>query len=108
MVSFETILEQIERGEVESLFVLNGDPSGWISSADLGKLDQLKLLIVQDLLKSDANAKAHFLLSKRSLGRKGWNIRESSMGWRRPSIVVCRRTERQPAGWPHLDGTFRT
>jgi NADH-quinone oxidoreductase subunit G len=62
VVSFSKILEQIGRGEVESLFVLGGDPEGWISDSDVAKLDKLKLLIVQDLLASAASAKAHFVL----------------------------------------------
>ena len=62
VVPFSRILEQIGKGEIESLFVLGGDPAGSISDADLGKLDKLKLLIVQDLLASPATSKAHFVL----------------------------------------------
>ena len=63
VVSFSTILDQIGTGAVESLFVLGGDPEGWISTADVGKLDKLKLLVVQDLLATAASAKAQFVLS---------------------------------------------
>lgn len=62
VVSFSTILEQIGKGEIEALYVLGGDPAGWIDPADLGKLDKLKLLIVQDLLGSAATDKAQFVL----------------------------------------------
>jgi NADH-quinone oxidoreductase subunit G len=63
VVTFSTILEQIGRGEIEALFVLGGDPEGWINAADVGKLDKLKLLIVQDLLATPASDKAQFVLS---------------------------------------------
>lgn len=63
VVAFATILDQIGRGEIESLYVLGGDPEGWISDADLPKLDKLKLLVVQDLLASAASAKAQFVLA---------------------------------------------
>ena len=62
VVPFTTVLHDIENGSVEALFVLGGDPEGWIGDADAAKLDKLKLLIVQDLLGSAASAKAHFVL----------------------------------------------
>ncbi len=63
VVSFTTVLDRIGRGEIDSLYVLGGDPEGWIADADVGKLDKLKLLIVQDLLASTASAKAQFVLA---------------------------------------------
>lgn len=63
VMSFSTVLDQIEKGEIETLFVLGGDPEGWISADDVGKLDRLKLLIVQDILESTANSKAQFVLA---------------------------------------------
>ena len=62
VISFSTALDQIGRGEIGALYVLGGDPEGWISEADIGKLDRLKLLIVQDLLASAASAKANVVL----------------------------------------------
>jgi NADH-quinone oxidoreductase subunit G len=62
VVSWSSILEKIDRGEVGAMYVLGGDPEGWISDTDAGKLDKLKLLIVQDLLVSPASQKAHFVL----------------------------------------------
>lgn len=63
VMSFSTVLDQIEKGEIETLFVLGGDPEGWISADDVGKLDRLNLLIVQDILESTANSKAQFVLA---------------------------------------------
>lgn len=63
VTSFATLLERIGKGEIDALFVLGGDPEGWIADADLSKLDKLKLLIVEDLLGSAASAKAHFVLA---------------------------------------------
>ena len=62
VIEFASILDGVSRGEIDTLFVLGGDPEGWISDADAAKLDKLKLLIVQDLLESAASAKAHFVL----------------------------------------------
>lgn len=62
VLTFAAVLDQIGRGEVEQLYVLGGDPEGWISEADVSKLDKLKLLIVQDLLESAASGKAQFVL----------------------------------------------
>lgn len=63
VIEFKDLLNQISSGGIESLFVLGGDPEGWISDADVSKLDKLKLLVVQDLLASAASAKAHFVLA---------------------------------------------
>ena len=63
VIEFASVLDQVSRGDIESLFVLGGDPEGWINEADVGKLDKLKLLVVQDLLASTASAKAHFVLA---------------------------------------------
>ena len=46
----------------KALYILGGDPEGWISDSDATKLDKLKLLVVQDLLESAASRKAHFVL----------------------------------------------
>jgi NADH-quinone oxidoreductase subunit G len=61
VVPFTSVRDQIGQG-IDSLYVLGGDPEGWISDADAAKLDKLKLLIVQDLLESPASSKAHFVL----------------------------------------------
>ena len=63
VVEFSQVLDQVSRGEIDTLFVLGGDPEGWISAADVAKLDKLKLLVVQDLLASAASAKAQFVLA---------------------------------------------
>lgn len=63
VIEFSSVLNQIAKGEIEVLYVLGGDPEGWISDADLPKLDKLKLLVVQDLLASAASAKAQFVLA---------------------------------------------
>lgn len=62
IIPFATVLEQIQSGEVKSLYVLGGDPEGWISDSQIATFDKLSLLIVQDLLSSAASEKAHFVL----------------------------------------------
>ena len=62
VIEFSSILEGVSRGEIEALYILGGDPEGWISDSDATKLDKLKLLVVQDLLESAASRKAHFVL----------------------------------------------
>jgi NADH-quinone oxidoreductase subunit G len=63
VLEFSDLLGQVSRGEIEALYVLGGDPEGWISDADAAKLDKLKLLVVQDLLASAASSKAQFVLA---------------------------------------------
>ena len=63
VTSFSTILDQIGRGEIEALYLLGGDPHGTFADGDVAKLDKLKLLIVQDLLKSAVTEKAQFVLA---------------------------------------------
>jgi NADH-quinone oxidoreductase subunit G len=63
VVQFSDVLAQAARTEIETLYVLGGDPQGWIADSDVAKLDMLKLLIVQDLLESAGSAKAQFVLA---------------------------------------------
>ena len=62
VVEFSQILDQISRGEIETLFVLGGDPAGWIREEDVEKLKNLQLLVVEDLLESAASRQADFVL----------------------------------------------
>ena len=62
VVEFSSLLDPISRGEIDALYVLGGDPEGWISDSDAAKLGRLRLLVVQDLLESAASSKAHFVL----------------------------------------------
>lgn len=63
VVAQAAILEQVTRGSIDTLFVLGGDPEGWIETADVAKLDKLKTLIVQDLLVTPGTDKAQFVLA---------------------------------------------
>lgn len=63
VLSFGDLMGPVSRGEIDALYVLGGDPEGWISDADVVKLDKLKLLVVQDLLASVASDRAHFVLA---------------------------------------------
>ena len=63
VIEFSELLPQVSRGEIDALYVLGGDPEGWISEADAAPLGRLRLLVVQDLLASAASAKAQFVLA---------------------------------------------
>jgi len=63
VIPFADLMKQVAAGEIETLYVLGGDPEGWISEADLSKLAMVKLLVVQDLLASAASARAQFVLA---------------------------------------------
>ncbi len=62
VVSFEDMLGQVGRGEIESLYLFGGDPQPWITAEQAAGLNGLKLLLVQDILPSAASALAHFVL----------------------------------------------
>lgn len=62
VIGLEEILGQIDRGEIESLYLFGGDPQTWITPEQAAGLKRLKLLVVQDLLPSPASAVANFVL----------------------------------------------
>lgn len=63
VIEYADVIGQVSRGEIETLYVLGGDPHGWASDADVAAFDKLKLLVVQDLLESAASNKAQFVLA---------------------------------------------
>jgi NADH-quinone oxidoreductase subunit G len=63
VISYETLVAKLERGELDGLYVLNADPEANFLSELAGKTSALKLLIVQDLLASPLSEQAHFVLA---------------------------------------------
>ncbi len=63
IVTQETITQKVQRGELDGLYVLNGDPEAVFAPEFVSKAAGLKLLIVQDLLSSPLTDAAHFVLA---------------------------------------------
>jgi NADH-quinone oxidoreductase subunit G len=63
VISFGDVLQRIDRGEVNAVYLLGGDPHGSITEADAAKLSSAKVLIVQDLLSSTLSDKAQYVLA---------------------------------------------
>jgi NADH-quinone oxidoreductase subunit G len=68
--TFDDILAKAKAGEIDSLYMVGGDPAGWISEEQAAGLERLPLLVVQDLLPSPASARAQFVLSGGSFAER--------------------------------------
>jgi NADH-quinone oxidoreductase subunit G len=80
VVGFEEMLGRIGSGEIESLYLVGGDPEPWIAAEQAAGLSQLTLLIVQDILPSPASAAAHFVLPGGSFAeREGTLVNHSGL-----------------------------
>jgi NADH-quinone oxidoreductase subunit G len=62
-LTFGDVLAQAAGGEIDALYLVGGDPAGWISEEQAASLHRVPLLIVQDLLESPASRRATFVLS---------------------------------------------
>ncbi len=67
---FDTLMSEVESGQVDTLFLVNGDPQGGPTEVQSAALSKLKLLIVQDLLESAASSRAHYVLAGGSFAEK--------------------------------------
>lgn len=63
LVTCESVFSKLDRGELDGLYVLNGDPESAFPPELVSKTKSLKLLIVQDLLASPLSDVAHFVLA---------------------------------------------
>lgn len=63
IVTYETILQKLDHGELDGLYVLNADPEANFLTELAEKSAALKLLIVQDLLASPLSDQAQFVLA---------------------------------------------
>ena len=63
VVSYEALLQKLERKELDGLYVLNADPEATFLADLAAKTASLKLLIVQDLLASPLSDQAHFVFA---------------------------------------------
>ena len=61
--SFDEMLGKAKGGDLDVLYLVGGDPLGWISEEQAAGLDRVPLLVVQDILPSPASDIAKFVLS---------------------------------------------
>ncbi|MBX3443594.1 MAG: (2Fe-2S)-binding protein [Planctomyces sp.] len=64
------VLGGIGSGRFDTLVAVNGDPAGWITPAQAEPLSRLKLLAVQDILKTPATVHAHYVLAGGSFAER--------------------------------------
>jgi NADH-quinone oxidoreductase subunit G len=58
----DTALAQVANGAIEAIYLVGGDPEGWITPDQTKPLAKAKLVVVQDLLDSPALPQATFVL----------------------------------------------
>jgi NADH-quinone oxidoreductase subunit G len=69
-LTFGDMLAEVAGGEIDALYLVGGDPAGWISEEQASSLERVPLLIVQDLLESPASRRATFVLSGGSFAER--------------------------------------
>ena len=80
VTNVETAWEQIKTDEVDSLYLVGGDPEPWLTGAWAEPLKRLKMLVVQDILPSPASSSAHYVLPGGSFAeRDGTFINHSGL-----------------------------
>src|SRR6478735_730626 len=57
-------------GDLSAIYLVGGDPEGWITDAQAASLDKVGTVIVQDLLPSAASKRAHYLLASGSFAER--------------------------------------
>jgi NADH-quinone oxidoreductase subunit G len=56
------VLGRAATGDFSAIYLVGGDPEGWITDAQAAALDNVETVIVQDILTSPASQRATFLL----------------------------------------------
>jgi NADH-quinone oxidoreductase subunit G len=62
-LTFGDMLALASTGQLDALYLVGGDPGGWITAEQAAPLAKVSLLVVQDLLHSPVSGMATFLLS---------------------------------------------
>jgi NADH-quinone oxidoreductase subunit G len=70
VISQDQVFDRIGKGEIDSLYLAGGDPFVVWSSDHMAALEKLSLLIVEDILETDASRKAHYVLPGGSFAEK--------------------------------------
>jgi NADH-quinone oxidoreductase subunit G len=64
------VLGGVASGTFDTLYIVSGDPAGWIDEAKAASLSKVKLLAVQDILKSPITERAHYVLAGGSFAER--------------------------------------
>lgn len=64
------VLGRAAAGDFSAMYLVGGDPEGWITDAQAASLDKVGTVIVQDLLPSAASKKATYLLASGSFAER--------------------------------------
>jgi NADH-quinone oxidoreductase subunit G len=70
VVSFNDVLARTAAGDFDAIYLVGGDPRGWIDEQQAECLSKCKLVVVQDLLPSPALAHATFILAGGSFAER--------------------------------------
>ena len=62
-MDFAEFLNAAGAGEFDAVYVVGGDPAGWITTEQASKLASIRLVALQDILPSPVVGLAHYLLS---------------------------------------------
>ncbi|MEX2308742.1 MAG: molybdopterin-dependent oxidoreductase [Pirellulales bacterium] len=62
VVPMGDVLGRAAGGDFAAMYLVGGDPEGWINDAQAAALDHIETVIVQDILRSAASHRATFLL----------------------------------------------
>jgi NADH-quinone oxidoreductase subunit G len=62
VVPMGDVLGRTAAGDFSAIYLVGGDPEGWITDAQAAALDNVETVIVQDILPSPASQRATFLL----------------------------------------------
>jgi NADH-quinone oxidoreductase subunit G len=70
VVPMGDILGRAAAGDFAAIYLVGGDPAGWISDEQAAALEKTKLVIVQDILPSAASRRADFVLAGGSFAER--------------------------------------
>jgi NADH-quinone oxidoreductase subunit G len=70
VVPMGDVLGRAAAGDFVAIYLVGGDPDGWITGEQAAALEQVETVIVQDILPSPASQRATFLLSVGSFAER--------------------------------------
>ncbi|HVT29749.1 MAG TPA: molybdopterin-dependent oxidoreductase, partial [Lacipirellulaceae bacterium] len=70
VVPMGDVLGRAAAGDFEAVYLVGGDPEGWITDAQAAALEKVDTVIVQDILPSPASGRATFVLAGGSFAER--------------------------------------